>query len=143
DAQALYGVCAIPAAFLIVLVIDVARRPDRVAVEPRASDFLRLYAIVFTVETIVDPIAGGPLLRWLGIGDEPVAMVVVFFFVLLGDFRVFVLLFGLAARHTGRPLGRVLLEAAAWTLFVPLVTLVVHRVLTAVFGELPGQTVWL
>src|SRR4051795_2847755 len=50
DAQALYAVCAIPAAFLIVLVIDVVRRPDRAAVEPRASGFLRAYALVFTVE---------------------------------------------------------------------------------------------
>jgi hypothetical protein len=143
DAQALYAVCAIPAAFLIVLVIDVVRRPDRAAVEPRASGFLRAYALVFTVETLLDPIAGGPLLRRLGVADEPVAMVVVFFFVLLGDFRVFVLLFGLGARRAGRPLGRVLLEAAAWTLVVPLATLVAHRALTALFGDLPGQTVWL
>ena len=117
--------------------------PPRVAVAPRASQFLVIWAIVFTVETIVDPIAGGPLLRALGIADRPVAMVVVFFFVLLGDFRVFALLFGVAARQTHRSLAAALAEAAAWTFVVPLVTLVVHRAATALFGTLPAQALWL
>jgi hypothetical protein len=143
DFQGLYALWVVPALFLVFLLVDVGARPDRVAVEPRASRFLRAYAILFTLETMIDPLAGGPLLRWLGLADRPEAMIVVFFFVLLGDFRVFVLVFGLEAIRAGRGLGRAFAEAAAWTLIVPTVTFVVHRTLTAIAGPLPGQALWL
>jgi hypothetical protein len=144
DAQAVYALCAIPIAFLIVLAVDATRMPPHVAaVEPRASAFLRAWAVVFTVETIVDPIAGGPLLRWLGVADRPGAMAVVFLFVLLGDFRVFALIFGVVARHAATPVGPALAEAAAWTFVVPVATVIVHRAATAALGPLPSQALWL
>ena len=38
------------------------------------------YAIVFAFETMLDPFAGGPLLRWLGLADGgvPTAIMVLF-----------------------------------------------------------------
>jgi hypothetical protein len=143
DLQALYALWFVPALFLIFLLVDVRRRPDRMPVEPRASRFLRAYALAFTLETMLDPLAGGPLLRWLGLADRPGAMVVVFLFVLLGDFRVFVLVFGLATIRAGRGLRSALIEAAAWTLIVPAGTFVVHRALTMIAGAQPGQSLWL
>ena len=143
DLQALYALWLVPALFLGFLLADMRRRPDRVAVEPRASRFLRVYALVFTLETMLDPLAGGPLLRWLGLADRPGAMVVVFFFVLLGDFRVFVLVFGLEAIRSGRGLTRAFIEASAWTFLVPVSTFVVHRALTSMGGPQPAQALWL
>jgi hypothetical protein len=143
DLQGLYALWVVPALFLVFLLLDLRGRPDSVAVTPRAARFLGLYALVFTLETMLDPLFGGPVLRWLGLADRPEAMIVVFFFVLLGDFRVFVLVFGLDAIQAGRGPGRALAEATAWTLIVPLVTLVVHRTLIAISGPLPGQALWL
>ena len=60
--------------------------------------------------SIVDPVATGPLGRWLELPPEG-RTGVQFLFVLLGDFRVFVLVFCLAGEG-GR---RGLLRAAAWT----------------------------
>ena len=143
DLQSLYALWVVPVLFLVFLLVDARRRQGRAGAEPRATGFLRAYALVVTLETMLDPLAGDPVLRWLGLADRPVAMVVVFFFVLLGDFRVFVLVFGLAAIDVGRSLGAALVEAVAWTFVVPVVTLVVHRTLTALGGEQPGQALWL
>lgn len=139
DLQALYGLWLVPTVFLFILVRDLRRHS---AAEP-ADAFVRTYALVFTLETILDPFAGGPLVRWLGLGDGLGATIVMFLFVLLGDFRVYVLIFGLDAVRAGRPLRGAVVEAALWTLIVPVVTAVVHRTLTAVYGALPGQALWL
>jgi hypothetical protein len=143
DTQGLYALWVVPVLFLIFLFADIRRRPQSFAVEPRAARFLRVYALVFTLETMLDPFAGGPVLRWLGLADRPGAMVVIFFFVLLGDFRVFVLVFALEAIRAGRGVRRALLEAAGWTFVVPILTLAVHRTLTTIAGEQPGQSLWL
>jgi hypothetical protein len=143
DLQALYALWIAPALFLPFVAFDLRRRWLRVPVEPAASEFFGIYALVFTIETMLDPLTGGPVLRWLGIADAPVAMVVVFFFVLLGDFRVFVLVFALPALRAGRGLAQSLVEAAVWTLVVPITTLIIHRALTALAGELPAQSMWL
>jgi hypothetical protein len=143
DLQGVYAVCAVPALFLAFLFFDLRRRPARVAVVPAASAFLRAYTLAFTLETLLDPLAGGPLLRWLDLADQPVALGVVFLCVLLGDFRVFLLVFGLAALGTGRPLRPAVVAAAGWTLVVPLATFVIHGTLTASAGTQPSQSLWL
>jgi hypothetical protein len=143
DLQGVYALWLVPVVFVGFLLVDMRRRPDRVAVEPRASRFLRVYALVFTLETMLDPLAGGPLLRWLGLADHPGAMAVVFLFVLLGDFRVLVLVFGLEAIRAGRGVRRACLEASAWTFLVPVSTFVIHRTLTSMAGALPAQALWL
>lgn len=140
DLQALYAVWIVPALFLAYLLSRGARPTG---VEPRASRFLWAYAVVFTLETMLDPFAGGPVLRWLGIGERPIAMVVIFTFVLLGDFRVFALVFGLAAIRAGRDLRSAFVRAAAWTFVVPIFTLVTYRTLTTLAGEQPAQSLWL
>jgi hypothetical protein len=143
DLQGLYAVWVVPLLFFGFLLLDLRRRRSRVAIVPQASAFLRAYALAFTLETMLDPLAGGPVLRWLGLADRPVALVVVFFFVLLGDFRVFLLVLGLAALATGRPLRPAVAAAAAWSFIVPLATFAIHGTLGAIAGTQPSQSLWL
>ena len=105
-----------------------SRRARGHGVEPRADGFVRGWAAVFTLEAIVDLVATG----FLGLPLLP--------FVLLGDYRVFVLVLGVAEPERAR--GAVLAEAAAWTLLVPIVAWGTHAVL-ARGGPLPETTLWL
>ena len=101
--QSVWALVVLPALFLLWLAVR-GRRLDG-GVEPAAAGFVRRWAVVFGLVALVDPIATGPL-GW------PLLP-----FVLLGDFRVFLLV--LAVMHPTRARGTVLLEAAAWTLVVP------------------------
>jgi hypothetical protein len=126
DWQGLWGLLVVPAAFLLALPW---LRPRSAGAEPRAAGFVRVWAAVFAVETLVDPLAigraGAPMLP----------------FVLLGDLRVFLLVLGV--RDPERSLAGTIARAAAWTLVVPLVTWVVDSGLRAVAGPLPAQVLWL
>jgi hypothetical protein len=65
-------------------------------------------------------------------------------FVLLGDFRVFLLLLALLAYTRDDPrLPRVAGEAALWTLAVPLVAVSGEAALRSVAGDVPAQSIWL
>jgi hypothetical protein len=91
--------------------------------------FVVAWAVAFALETIIDPLAtalaGMPMIP----------------FVLLGDFRVFLLLLGVM--EPAAPLPLTFLRAAAWTLVVPLVTLVVYRLVQVAAGPQPEQILWL
>lgn len=144
DVQGVWALWAVPLVFLAWLVA-VPADPAR-ALDPMRTAFLRRYAVVFTVETMLDPFLGGPVLRWLGLADGSVATVVMVFFVLVGDFRVFLLLFALLA--PARPLDRAgvtaaVAEAARWTLLVPISAVAIDRALPLVLGPLPPQSIWL
>jgi len=126
DLQGLWGLLVVPALFVIV-------RPwlrERTAgADPRAASFVRAWATVFAIETMIDPLAvvlaGAPMLP----------------FVLLGDFRVFALWLGVMRPEL--PLGRTLSLAAAWTAVVPAIAWLLHRLADAALGPLPDQTLWL
>src|SRR5262245_66457354 len=62
-------------------------------------------------------------------------------FVLLGDFRVFLLVLGVAEPE--RSLAGTCARAAAWTLVVPVVAGLLYRAGTAIAGPLPEQMLWL
>lgn len=134
-----YSVLVVPVLFLLWLVLGPP--PASAGVEPRAARFVRCYAVVFLIETIVDVLVTGPLLGWLGMEASPLADKIMLPFVLLGDFRVLLLVVALAT--PGRALPRLLAEAAAWTLIVPALTWIVHGGLSAVLGPLPSMTIWL
>jgi hypothetical protein len=140
DVQGVWAVWIVPALFLLHLG-RTWHRPGS-SVEPRAAGFMRAYALVFAAETMLDPFAGGPLLRWLGLADGALATSVMVKFVLLGDFRVFLLVLFLAAPEV-RGLPRVAGEAALWTLVVPVVAVAGEAVLRALAGDLPSQSIWL
>src|SRR5689334_424904 len=95
----------LPALFLLHL----ALRGFSIAsgVEPFARRFVRGWAVACAVLALVDPIATG-VLAW------PLLP-----FVLLGDYRVFALV--VVVMEPGRSRASALVEAAGWTLVVPIV----------------------
>jgi hypothetical protein len=96
---------------------------------------------VFAIESILDPIVTGPVLRALGLDEATLGTAVIVVFVLLGDFRVFLLLFRLAA--PGAELVPAIRDAARWTVLVPLVALATRGLLEAAPTAVPSQTIWL
>jgi hypothetical protein len=138
DAQGLWGLLVVPASFLLWRLVSPPATPGA---EPRAAGFVRRYAVVFAVETLCDPIVTGPLLRWLGLGSGVLADTAMVPFVLLGDFRVFVLL--LATIAPTAPLSTTLAVAAGWTCVVPAIAGSLTRLLHATLRDLPGTTLWL
>jgi len=138
DLQSVYALWLVPLVFLVYWLLS---RPsgDR-AVEPRAISFLNVYAPLFVVETVLDPYATGPLARWMGL-EEPLATYWMVPFVLLGDFRVYLLVFFLMAPERG--VSSAIVRAAGWTLVVPIFALSVMRFLSERYDALPPQTIWI
>ena len=81
DLQSLWLLLVVPSLFLLFLLTR-----GRPAAPPRAR-FLYTWALLFTLETMLDPIATGPLLRVLKL-DGVALYAWIFVFVWLGDFRV-------------------------------------------------------
>jgi hypothetical protein len=102
--------------------------------------FVYGYALVFSVETLIDPIATGPLVRALAL-PEAAATASGLLFVLLGDFRVFLLVFHLA--DGARDLRAAVRRAALWTPVVPVSAFALSAALRAALGELPDQVLYL
>ena len=112
----------------------------RRAAKTATQRFVYGYALVFSLETLLDPIAAGPLVRALSPSPQ-VATAVALLFVLLGDFRVYLLVFHLADGM--RDLGAALRRAALWTPVVPVSAYALNAALGAMMGELPDQVLWL
>ena len=138
DLQSVYAAWVAPTFFLVYWLLS--RPVRRPGVESRAASFMNVYAPIFAIETLVDPLATGPLLRWLAL-DERAATYFMVPFVLLGDFRVYLLIFYVIAPERG--VGSALRRAARWTLLVPIVAVGVTSWLAAGRGPLPSQTIWI
>ena len=138
DLQGVYSLLVLPAFFLLYLF---ATRRARGAIgETAEARLVRLYALGWSVETLVDPIATGPLLGALPLGNAG-ATALGLTFVLLGDFRVFLIVFALCDRDR---MGRSpTMEALLWAPIVAVSAFAVHAGLGAVFGPLPTQGLWL
>jgi hypothetical protein len=132
--QGVWALLPVPALFLGWLV-SAGRRFASGGADAR---FVWRWAVCFAALTLLDPLASGPLARWLGLSPGATTAVV-FAFVLIGDFRVFALVFGLADERRGY-----LVRAAAWTLLVPLLDLVLFfGLLRGVWPAAPDQWMWL
>ena len=138
EAQALW-LLLLPALFLAWRLTERGTRGG--AVDPRASGFVALWALFFAIEALLDVIATGPLVRALGLEGTLASKLLLFVFVLLGDFRVFVLLLFLAGRE--RVLRESILDAARLTALVPLVAGVGFYAGGSLVGGFPGQVLWL
>ena len=139
ELQGVWVQWAVPALFLAFLA---TRERPAGGIAPRAARFVRAYAIVFALETMLDPFAGGPLLRWLGLTGAQTAVMVLF--VLLGDFRVFLLAFVLAARAgDGRLRVREVAAACGWTLVVPVIAVAGEAAVRAAMIAPPEQSIWI
>ena len=138
DLQSVYALVALPALFLVYLATRGRARAARGA-DPNAR-FVGLWSVAFALETILDPIATGPLARGLDLSDAAQTAVMLLF-VLLGDWRVLLLVFALAL-----PPGRrrqATAASAALTLAVPAFAWSTDALLRLRFPALPGQVLWL
>src|SRR5262249_52693233 len=107
--------------------------------DPR-SRFVLAWSFGFAAETIVDPLATGPATRALALGPGA-AQAVSLAFVLLGDWRVWLLVAALAL-GTGRR-AAVFGASALATLVVPVLAFGADAALRAGRPDLPGQVLWL
>jgi hypothetical protein len=131
DLQSLWALIAIPFAFVVYrAVLGTPRGGEREEV------FITFYTLGWALETVLDPIVGGPVSRALGWADGFAGTVVMFAFVLLGDLRVFVLVFGLASPHY-------LPRALGFSLIVPLATGFVYGTVSWLASGLHSQVMWL
>jgi hypothetical protein len=124
----------VPSLFWLYLVL--ARPPART----RAHAFMQRWALVFTLQTMLDPIATGPLTAALGFTGLA-ATALLFLFVVLGDFRVLVVLFTEAGRAADLRAG--VRRAAALSFLVPAVTGVLYAPVWLGGVDAPGQVLWL
>jgi hypothetical protein len=140
ELQGLFALIAVPAIFLLY---RQSRGRPLGGVLPAAARFVDAYAIVFAIETILDPLISGLLARTLNLSDGPGATILLVVFVLLGDFRVYLLVFALLAIARGAPWTAALVPAAAWSTLVPLVAFGANRALHAVAPGVGDGSIWL
>jgi hypothetical protein len=134
DLQSLWLLVVLPTLFLAYLLLR--GRPAGT----RRERFLRGFALVFGVETLLDPLATGPLTRALGL-SEGAATALMLPFVWLGDFRVLLLL---CAEGGGAPdLGAAARRAAALTCLVPAAAALLYAPAWLGLADWPGQVLWL
>jgi hypothetical protein len=134
DLQSLWLLLVVPSLFLLYLLSR--RRP---AGAPRAR-FLHTWALLFTLETLLDPFATGPLTRVLRL-DGVALYAWIFVFVWLGDFRVLWLHFA-DAGDAADPFGAAR-PAAALACLVPLTTSALYAPVWLGLVEAPSQALWL
>ena len=123
-----WGLLVAPFAFLVWRAIGA---PPRAGCVPAAQAFVIAWSWLFAVQTLLDPIATGPIAK--AIGAPAAASALGLGFVLLGDFRVWWLAF-----RIDRPAGAVR-RALGWTAGVP----VVAWGLSQALAPLPDQALWL
>ena len=141
DLQSYWALLPVPLLYLAWRALGGGR--SRGGPLPAAAPFVDAYAVAFAIETLIDPLATGPLSRLLGIAGTGAATAVMVFFVLLGDFRVYLLVFALLAIAAGRPWRAALPRAAAWTLLVPLVAYPASAAIGAIRPDADPNTIWL
>ena len=138
--QGTWALWIVPVGFLIYLLLSTTEKDRRASTQP-ISAFLGGWMLFWTLETLADSFATGPLSRWLGWQGTPAGTGVMLCFVLLGDLRVFQLVF-----RIGRPedsFARALRRAIQWTLLVPIVAYGSDQALRLWQPALPGQVLWL
>jgi hypothetical protein len=133
DLQSVWSLLPAPALFLVYLLL--ARRAPGASFEER---FLWRWAVLFSIETMLDPLLGGPGMRAVG-ASPAVVTAVVLVFVLLGDFRVYWLLFAFALSDAGRAAKL----AAAATPVVALLAWTSDGLWDRMAPDASGQRLWL
>jgi hypothetical protein len=139
DLQSVHALLVAPLAFLAWRLVAAPDR-DR-AVVPEAAGFVSALTLVFAIETMIDPIATGPLLKSAPLEGSRLATLIPFVFVLLGDWRVLLLAVGVARPE--RPLRENALAAMGLALLVPVGAGGTWAVASWIWPELHGQVLWM
>lgn len=135
ELQGTWAQLPVPALFLVYLAVAGRRRAATCG--RHGARFVLGYCVLFALETLLDPVLGGPVARGLGLSSAAQSALV-FAFVWLGDFRVTALVFGLSR------LPWPWLRAAVWATLVPCVDLGLYfGLLRSLWPDLPGQVLWL
>jgi hypothetical protein len=139
DLQSLWALFVAPLAFLAW---RLAVPPNRTkAAVPSAAAFVSGLTLFFAIETMIDPIATGPLLATDALAERLIAILIPFVFVLLGDLRVILLAVGIA--RVEDPFGRKLLVALAISLVIPIFAGVSFGIGRWLWPTLHGQALWM
>lgn len=138
--QGTWALWVVPVVFLAFLLISSRERDRRESTQVEEA-FLGGWMLFWTLETLLDSLATGPLTRWLGLQGTDAATGIMLFFVLAGDLRVFQLVFRLARPNDGFALS--LRRALKWMLLVPIFSWWMDQGMRQVWPDLPGQTLWL
>jgi hypothetical protein len=134
DLQSPWLLLVAPTLFLLWRAVSQSRSAG---VAPARAGFVAAWCLTFAVETMIDPLATGPLTRSLGLTGLT-AQAVMLLFVLLGDFRIWWLVF-----HTARPGSAALRRALVPTLAIPIGAYATYAALDALASGIPGQMLWL
>jgi hypothetical protein len=134
ELQSLRLLLIVPSLFLLYLAVA------RPSARTPSQRFMLAWALIFSALTLLDPIANGPVARALGLSGLP-ATLWMFAFVLLGDFRVLVVLLTEAGRAADVRAG--VRRAAVLTLLVPATTGVLYAPVYLGWIAAPGQVLWL
>ena len=121
-----------PFAFLVWRVLA---PPPGAGAAPEAKHLVVKWSWIFVFQTLLDPVATGPLAK--AIGRPEVGTALGLCFVLLGDLRIWWLVFGVDGR------GRVLVRVLTATAGVPIAAWLVAFALRRALGGLPDQALWL
>jgi hypothetical protein len=139
ELQSLYALMIVPAAFLAW---RLAKPFDQQRAEvPAAAGFVAALTLFFSLETMIDPISTGPLLKLDSLRGSHAASIIPFIFVLLGDLRVLLLAVGVAQPE--RSLRRILGWALAMSLIVPIGAGSIFALIRWVNPEVHGQVLWM
>ncbi len=134
--QSVWLLLPVPAAMFVYLLLS--RRARELGASSSEARFVHGWALLFSLVTLLDPLVGGKLVAALGL-PAPLATAVMLGFVLLGDFRVYWLLFALAL-HDVRRGARL---AAAVTPIVPILAYAGNHLLERGAPDATGQRLWL
>jgi hypothetical protein len=140
DLQSLWSLLPVSLATLVALLAGVGPRTGGAV--PSQAPLVRRFALLFAAISLADALATTVGLRVLGWSDTRAGLAVVIAFVLIGDFRVFLLLFALGDAGVRR-LRDVAPRAAAWTLLVPASAISVAGAIRLVTGAIETVTIWL
>jgi hypothetical protein len=123
-----WGLWVAPFAFLVWRALAA---PPGAGAAPEAKRFVLTWSWIFVFQTLLDPLATGPLAKAIALPAAGTALGVSF--VLLGDFRIWWLVFGVEQR------AGALARALVPTVGIPVVAWLV----TYGLAPLPGQALWL
>ncbi len=139
ELQSLYALIVIPLGFLawrMAAGVDLSR-----AAASTTARFVSGLTLFFAIETMIDPVATGPLLKIDFFADSKASILIPFVFVLLGDLRVLLLAIGVA--QPDRTLRHHLAWALRTALIVPLVAGVGFALAGWIWPDLHSQVLWM
>jgi len=139
ELQSLYALLVVPAAFLVFR-LAVPSSEDRAEV-PAAARFVAGLTLFFAIETMIDPISTGPILKLDFLRDTFAASAIPFLFVVLGDLRVLLLVIGVARPE--RTLRQNLMWAFGMSLIVPILTGVCFVIAGWIWPDVHSQVQWM